>query len=82
VGLLAKHFGGGAPIPWLVTLSRRALMRWYAVYERQALEEEIANEHLCPPPPAKPKPLPSPRRMRALVDERIAKRREEEQEKD
>jgi hypothetical protein len=75
---LAKYYGGGAPWPWLETLGRRELMRKYAVYERQSMEEEIANEFRFPDPPAKPKPLPGPVRMRALVDERIAKRREEE----
>ncbi|MBE3064736.1 MAG: hypothetical protein IMZ69_06925 [Spirochaetes bacterium] len=77
---MAKHFGGGAPWPWLETLGRRRLMRVYAVYERQAVEEEIVNEHLYPGKGREPKTLPSPRRMRVLVDERIAKRRAEERE--
>ena len=58
------------------------MMRWYAVYERQSVEEEIASEYLHPEPPAKSRALPAPRRMRVLVDERIAKKREEEERAD
>lgn len=79
MGLLAKHWGGGAPIPWLMTLRRRELMRWYAVYERQTEEERLVAEFLHPKE-GKPRPLPSSRRLRAMVDERIAAKRERERE--
>jgi hypothetical protein len=72
-GLLAKHFGGALPFERLEGMTRRRMLWYYARYERQAVEEEIRNEYLYPPPPAKARTLPSPARMAALVDERIAK---------
>ena len=71
-GLLAKHFGGALPFERLESMTRRKMLWYYARYERQAVEEEIRNEYLFPPPPAKPRTLPTPARMAALVDERIA----------
>jgi len=70
-GLLAKHFGGGLPFSELERKTHRQIMRYYRVYERQAVEEEIRNEHLHPSQ-GKPRKLPPPLKMRELVDERIA----------
>jgi len=79
IGLLAKYWGGGAPIQFLERLGRRALMRWYAVYERQAVEEEIVNGILYPDS-KRGLQVPPPRQLRALVDKRIAERRAAERE--
>ena len=51
-------------------------MRWYAVYERQTVEEAIVNDHLYPPNGQQRKQVPDPILMRKLVDERLRERRE------
>ena len=71
-GLLAKHFGGALPFRDMETMRHRDLMRYYSVYERQAVEEETRNEYLCPRE-GKPRALPPPERMREIVNERITK---------
>ncbi len=71
-GLLAKHFGGALPFERLEGMTRREMMWYYRRYERQAVEDEIRNEYLYPAS-GKPKALPSPARMRELVEARIRK---------
>lgn len=44
------------------------------MYERQTVEEQIVNEHLYPKS-GKAKEIPSPYRMRSLVDARISEKR-------
>jgi hypothetical protein len=46
------------------------VMRYYRIFEYQAVEEEIRNEHLFPKS-GKPKELPKPERMAELVRQRI-----------
>ena len=75
-GLLAKHFGGALPFHDLEKKTHRQIMRYYRVYERQAVEEEIRNEYLHPAK-GSPRALPPPQRMRELVDERIAQYKNE-----
>jgi hypothetical protein len=69
-GLLAKHFGGALPFDRLEQMTRRQMARYYQIYEYQAIEEEIRNEHLFPKV-GKPKELPKPERMAELVRARI-----------
>jgi hypothetical protein len=69
--LLAKHFGGALPFVQLEKMTSRQIDRYYRIYEWQATEENIVNEHLYPPHPAKPKALPKPERMAQLVEQRI-----------
>jgi len=68
---LAKHFGGSLPFSRLEKMTSRQVDRYYRIYEWQATEENITNEYLYPPPPAKPKALPKPERMAVLVEQRI-----------
>jgi uncharacterized membrane protein len=76
-GLLAKHFGGALPFSDLEQKTHRQLMRYYRVYERQAVEEAVRNEFIHPAT-GKPRSLPKPQRMRELVDERIKEWREKQ----
>jgi len=46
--------------------------------ERQNVEETVTNEFLYPPGGGKAKELPAAARLRALVDQRIAAKRETE----
>lgn len=72
MGLLGKYFGGALPFERMERMTRRELQRYYRVYEKQAVEEEIRNEYLYPPS-GKSRTLPSPIKMKALVKERIEK---------
>lgn len=60
-----------------MSLGKRELMRWYAVYQRQTTEEAIANEYLYPPAGQKPRKLPPPEQMRQMVDQRLAELRQQ-----
>lgn len=70
-GLLAKYWEGSITWAELNGMTRREMLWYYAIYERQVVEEEIRNEHLSPAK-GKPRKLPSPARMAELVAERIA----------
>jgi len=71
---LAVHFGGALPFERLECMTSRQIDRYYRVYEWQAIEEQIRDEHLHPAPPAKAKGLPSPENMAKLIRKRIAER--------
>lgn len=67
-GLLAKHFQGALPFRDILDMTSRDLQFYLRIYERQAVEEEIANEYL-----KNKKDIPSPVQMRKLVNERLKK---------
>lgn len=59
------------PFSRLEKMTSRQVDRYYRIYEWQATEENITNEHLYPAHPAKPKALPKPEKMAVLVEQRI-----------
>lgn len=73
--MLGKYFKGAYPIPELMKLKRSEILFWYNIYELQITEEEIVNGILNPKR-GNPGRLPSPEKMRKLVNEKIKQRRE------
>jgi len=77
VALLAKYFKGGLPARDIIEMPLREVKQWYKLYERQVVEQGIQNKYLYPLS-GKPLPLPSPERMRKMVDNEIKKRRHQD----
>ena len=76
-GMLAKYFGGALPFSEIEKHGRRWKMHYYRIMERQQAETEIADSFRFPSDGSKPKDLPSPKRMRVLVDKKIAEWKKE-----
>ena len=77
--MLAKYFGGALPFNELEQHGRRWKMHYYRLMERQQAETEVVDSFRNPPD-GKPKTLPSPKKLRSLVDKKIAEWHEEQNE--
>jgi len=75
MGLLARFFKGGLTIPHMEGMKWKEILFWYDIYEIQATEEEVVHD-LGFDKNGKKKKLPSYKRIREVVEEKIKERRE------
>lgn len=75
MGLLARFFRGGLTIPNMMKMKIREIMFWYNIMEIQATTENEVNRLSYDQKTGKEKKLPSPEKIREIVDQKIKDRK-------
>jgi hypothetical protein len=76
MGVVAKYFGGATSWEYLLNLTFREVWFIYEIYEYQATYDQVVNELSHDQKTGKQKTLPSEKRIREIVDARIADSRQ------
>ena len=75
MGLLARFFKGALTIPHMMSMTWPELQFWFENYELQITEEEVVNKLRYDKKTGKERELPSPEKIRQIVDKQIEERR-------
>lgn len=73
MGLLLRFFKGGLSLSEMMKMTWKDLLFWYKIFERQVTEEQVVQE-LKFDKNGKERSLPSPQKIREIVDDKILKR--------
>jgi hypothetical protein len=76
MGVVAKYFGGATSWEYLLSLTFPEVWFLYEIYEYQATYDQVRDELSKDPKTGKPRSLPSEKRIREIVDARIAESRQ------
>ncbi len=63
---VGRYYKGAFPIPALMKLTFRKLLKWYRIMQREIIEDQIRYEYQ-----SKKKPTPIGRTMGRLVDKKL-----------